>query len=269
MDRFVRLTHSSPGHSNGAARFARERGDVYVLLTAAPWLGGVDTSETVATAGAELLAPVEPSKILCVGRNYRAHAAELGNEVPKEPMLFYKPPSSIIASGGTIELPAMTVSDRVDEEAELGIVIGKRVRRASLDEAAAAIFGCTIVCDVTCRDLQKKDNQWWRAKGMDTFCPVGPAVVTGLDASTLEVIGRINGVALQQGKTSDMVFPVAEVVRYVSQFVTLEPGDLISTGTPEGVATLRHGDLVEVIIEPIGTLVAHVVAGVVAGDASA
>ncbi len=254
MDRFVRLTHAS-----GTAHFAREQGPSYFLLSAAPWLGGVTTGESIAIGDATLLAPVEPSKILCVGRNYRAHAAELGNDVPKEPMLFYKPPSSIIPSGGTIELPATSVSERVDEEAELGIVIGKRVRRASLEEAAAAIFGCTIVCDVTCRDLQKKDNQWWRAKGMDTFCPVGPVVMTGLDAATLEVIGRINGDTKQQGKTSDMVFPVAEVVRYVSQFVTLEPGDLISTGTPEGVATLRHGDRVEVTIEPIGTLVAHVV----------
>lgn len=256
MQRFVRLRLNGDETS-----FAREEGDVLHLLDRAPWLGGTPTGASVARASATLLAPVTPSKILCVGRNYRAHAAELGNEVPKEPMLFYKPPSSIVASADNIELPAATVSERVDEEAELGIVIGRRVRRAaSLDEAAAAIFGCTIVLDITCRDLQKKDNQWWRAKGMDTFCPVGPAVVTGLDASKLEVIGRINGETRQQGKTSDMVFPVAEVVRYVSQFVTLEPGDLISTGTPEGVGTLHAGDRVEVTIEPIGTLVAHVVA---------
>ncbi|MFO0611327.1 MAG: fumarylacetoacetate hydrolase family protein [Polyangiaceae bacterium] len=252
MQRFVRVQHGE------RVAFAREQGDKLLLLSAAPWLGGTDTGESIPIASAVLLAPVAPGKILCVGRNYRAHAAELGNEVPKEPMLFYKPPSSVIPSGGTIELPSTTVSERVDEEAELGIVIGARLRRASLEDAAAGIFGCTIVCDVTCRDLQKKDNQWWRAKGMDTFCPVGPAVVTGLDASTLEVIGAINGETRQRGKTSDMVFPVAEVVRYVSQFVTLEPGDLISTGTPEGVATLNPGDRVEVTIEPIGTLVAHV-----------
>lgn len=254
MERFVRWRQP-----DGTTAFAREDGDVLHVLDRAPWLGGRATGATTSRSGATLLAPVEPSKILCVGRNYRAHAAELGNEVPKEPMLFYKPPSSLVASGANVELPEATVSERVDEEAELGIVIGRRVRRASLEEAAAAIFGCTIVLDITCRDLQKKDNQWWRAKGMDTFCPVGPAVVTGLDAATLEVIGRINGETRQQGKTSDMVFPVAEVVRYVSQFITLEPGDLISTGTPEGVGTLHAGDRVEVTIEPIGTLVAHVV----------
>lgn len=254
MERFVRVRQP-----DGTAAFAREDGGVLHLLDRAPWLGGRPTGDEISRATATLLEPVEPSKILCVGRNYRAHAAELGNEVPKEPMLFYKPPSSLVPSGANVELPPTSVSERVDEEAELGIVIGKRVRRASLEESAAAIFGCTIVLDITCRDLQKKDNQWWRAKGMDTFCPVGPAVVSGLDASTLEVIGSINGVTRQQGKTSDMVFPVAEVVRYVSQFITLEPGDLISTGTPEGVGTLHAGDRVEVTIEPIGTLVAHVV----------
>lgn len=253
-ERFARL--ALPG---GRAVFAREDTDWYVLLSKAPWLGGADTGERVARDAASLLAPVEPGKILCVGRNYRAHAAELGNEVPKEPMIFYKPPSSVVGPGASIELPSPDVSSRVDEEAELGVVIGARLRGArSLDEAAAAVFGCTIVCDVTCRDLQKKDGQWWRAKGMDTFCPVGPVVMTGLDTTALEVIGRINGAAHQRGKTSEMVFPVAEVVRYVSQWVTLEPGDLISTGTPEGVGTLRAGDRVEITIEPIGTLVSPV-----------
>ncbi len=204
------------------------------------------------------LAPVTPPKILCVGRNYRAHAGELGNEVPAEPLLFFKPPSSLLDPDGTIELPPPSISGRVDHEAELGVVIGRRARRVGVEEAAACVFGCTVVCDVTARDLQKKDGQWTRAKGMDTFCPVGPVVVTGLDPQALGIACRVNGDLRQNGSTRDMIFTVAAVIAYASQVMTLEPGDLLATGTPSGVGPLRDGDRLEIEIPGIGTLAARV-----------
>ena len=230
----------------------------WLLLDRAPWLGGAATGERVAPDAGRLLAPVTPSKILCVGRNYRAHAKELGNEVPAEPMLFYKPPSSILDPGGTIELPPPSISSRVEHEAELGVLIGKRVRNASLEEARLAVFGLTIVCDVTARDLQKKDGQWWRAKGMDTFCPVGPHVVSGVDWGSLAITCKVNEAVRQHGSTADMIFGVSEVIRFVSEVITLEPGDLIATGTPEGVGPLVPGDRLEIEIPPLGRLHARV-----------
>jgi len=235
-------------------RFARLDGSAWSVLDRAPWLGGTPIGELLGADSAELLAPVEPSKILGVGRNYRAHAKELGNEVPSEPMLFLKPPSSLLAPGGTIELPSPEISVRVDHEAELGIVIGTRLKNASTADAQKGVFGLTIVCDVSARDLQKKDGQWWRAKGMDTFCPVGPHVVTGVDPSALTIECRVNGVVRQHGSTSDMIFSIPDVLVHVSRVMTLEPGDLIATGTPEGVGPLANGDLLEIEIEPIGKL---------------
>jgi len=201
-----------------------------------------------------LLAPVRPSKIVCVGRNYKAHASELGNDVPAEPLLFFKPPSSLLAPEGAIELPPASISSRVDHEAELGVVLGARVRRASVEEARAAIFGCTLVGDITARDLQKKDGQWARAKGMDTFCPVGPVVVTGLDPQALTITCRVNGEVRQRGSTADMIFSVASVIAYASQVMTLLPGDLVVTGTPSGVGPLHGGDVLEIEVPEIGTL---------------
>lgn len=237
-------------------------------LDRAPWLGGVRTGGSLegsydgfAVGPASRLAPVEPRKILCVGRNYRAHAKELGNEVPAEPMLFYKPATSLLAPGGAVELPPPTVSSRVEHEAELALVIGERLKGATQEAAARAVFGLTIACDVTARDLQKKDGQWWRAKGMDTFCPVGPVVVTGLDPHALSITCRVNGDVRQQGKTSDMIFSVARVLAHVSETITLEPGDLILTGTPEGVGPLSGGDSVEIEVPSIGTLAFSVRSG--------
>lgn len=231
------------------------------VLTAAPWLGGTWTGEQLAdvddegnTPHASRLAPVEPSKILCVGRNYRAHASELGNEVPAEPLLFWKPPSSVAPPGGTVELPPTRIAMRIDHEAELAVVVGRRLRRASAEEAASAVFGYTALCDVTARDLQKKDGQWTRAKGMDTFCPVGPVVVAGLDVSALRVTCRVSGELRQDGTTASMVFSVPELLAYASQVFTLEPGDVFATGTPSGVGPLADGDRLEVSIEGIGTL---------------
>jgi 2-keto-4-pentenoate hydratase/2-oxohepta-3-ene-1,7-dioic acid hydratase in catechol pathway len=204
-------------------------------------------------ADATLLAPVAPSKIVCVGRNYREHAAELGNAMPTEPLLFLKPASAIINNGESIELPE--ASERVEHEGELGVVIGRNCRRVTVDEDPLAyVLGFTCLNDVTARDLQRSDVQFTRAKSFDTFCPVGPHIVTGLDPSDLSVETRVNGEIRQSGRTSAMAFPVPFLIRYISHVMTLNPGDLIATGTPAGVGPLRDGDVVEVEVEGIGVL---------------
>jgi len=196
--------------------------------------------------------PVRPSKIVCVGRNYVAHAKELGNEVPAVPMLFFKPPSALIGPGETIVMPE--TSHQVEYEAEIGVVIGSLLRGAGEADAERGIGGFVCVNDVTCRDLQKTDGQWGRAKGYDTFCPVGPAVRTGLDWRGLEVIGRVNGQERQRAPATDMHFTIPFLVSFISGIMTLEPGDLIATGTPAGVGPLRDGDVVEVEIPGVGLL---------------
>jgi len=193
-----------------------------------------------------------PSKIVCVGRNYRAHARELGNEVPATPMLFLKPPSALIGPGEAIVLPA--VSTRVEHEAEIGVVIGRRLHRATESEAEAGIRGFICANDVTARDLQRTESQWGRAKGFDTFCPVGPAVVPGLSWSDLTVICRVNGEERQRAGATDMVFSIPYLLAWVSAIMTLEPGDLLLTGTPAGTAPLAAGDVVEVEIPGVGVL---------------
>ena len=195
---------------------------------------------------------VSPTKIVCVGRNYAAHAKELGNEVPPEPLIFLKPPSALLPPGAAIVCPPQ--SERVEHEAEIGVVIGARARDVTEDEALAHVAGYTCVNDVTARDLQRKDGQWTRAKGFDTFCPIGPTVMTGLDWRTLEVICRVNGTVRQHGHARDMMYGIPRLVSYVSSVMTLEPGDVIATGTPEGVGPLVPGDLVEVEIPGIGVL---------------
>jgi 2-keto-4-pentenoate hydratase/2-oxohepta-3-ene-1,7-dioic acid hydratase in catechol pathway len=199
-----------------------------------------------------------PSKIVCVGRNYADHAKELGNEVPKAPLLFFKPASALIPTGAPIVLP--WVSQQVEYEAEIGIVVGKVLRQVDAAGAEAGIGGVTCVNDVTARDLQKSDGQWARAKGFDTFCPVGPKVVSGLDWRTLTILGRVNGVEKQRGTTAQMVFPIPELLSYISGIMTLEPGDLVLTGTPAGVGPLKVGDVVEVEIPGVGILSNPVVA---------
>lgn len=196
--------------------------------------------------------PVRPSKIIGIGRNYLEHARELGNDMPVVPILFFKPPTSLIATGDTILLPS--VSTRVEFEAEIGVVIGKRVRNVDQSGAERAIGGFVCVNDVTCRDLQKTDGQWGRAKGFDTFCPVGPKVVAGLDWRGLELICRVNGVQRQRARSTDMAFSIPELISFLSGIMTLEPGDLIATGTPAGTAPLQHGDVVEVEIPGVGIL---------------
>jgi 2-keto-4-pentenoate hydratase/2-oxohepta-3-ene-1,7-dioic acid hydratase in catechol pathway len=210
--------------------------------------------EAIPIVEAALLAPVRPSKIVCVGRNYRDHAAELGNEVPVEPLIFLKVPSSLLAPGGKIRRPK--ISQRVDFEGELGVVMAKTCYQPASDaDIRPYILGYTCVNDVTMRDLQKKDGQWTRAKGFDTSCPVGPLVTDEIDPwSGVGVETRVNGQIRQQGNTRDFLFALDAVIRYIAQTITLVPGDLIPTGTPAGVGPLVAGDAVEVSVEGIGTL---------------
>jgi 2-keto-4-pentenoate hydratase/2-oxohepta-3-ene-1,7-dioic acid hydratase in catechol pathway len=200
-----------------------------------------------------LLPPVIPSKIVCVGRNYAEHARELGNEVPTEPLLFLKAPSSVIGDGADIVMPPQSV--QVEHEGELAIVIGRACKNLSDDDDPLEyIFGYSCLNDVTARDLQRKDVQFTRAKSFDTFCPIGPFIETELDPADIRVVTRVNGVIKQDGRTSQMIFPVPFLVRYISRQMTLHPGDVIATGTPSGVSKMVEGDLCEVEIEGIGVL---------------
>ncbi len=207
---------------------------------------------TIPVASVQLLAPLQPGKIICVGRNYAAHAEEHGAEVPKIPLLFFKPPSAVIGPGQPIILPAQ--SQQVEHEAELAVVIGRRGRFISTEDAVDHIFGYTIANDVTARDLQRSDSLWTRAKGFDTFCPLGPWIETDFDPADALITCRVNGEMRQMASTRDMVFTVRQLIAYTSSIMTLEPGDLLLTGTPAGVGPLLPGDEVEVQIEGIGVL---------------
>jgi 2-keto-4-pentenoate hydratase/2-oxohepta-3-ene-1,7-dioic acid hydratase in catechol pathway len=239
------LSYARLDHGSGIAE----------LVDAAPWSDSGPTSgerARVPWKEADLRCPVEPTKILCVGRNYAAHAKELGNELPAEPLLFLKPPSALLDPGGAIVLPPE--SARVEHEAELGVVIGRRMRNVGKEDALSHVFGYTCVGDITARDLQKKDGQWARAKGFDTFCPVGPWIETELDPGRLPVRCRVNGEVRQDGVTSSMIFDVPTLLAYASRMMTLEPGDLIVTGTPEGVGPLAAGDQLEIEVGGVGVL---------------
>ncbi|MEV0389193.1 fumarylacetoacetate hydrolase family protein [Nonomuraea sp. NPDC050643] len=204
-----------------------------------------------------LRAPVTPSKILCVGRNYADHAAEFGNPVPKEPLIFLKPPSSIAGPGDEVVYPSL--SGRLDPEAELVVVIGERGRRVAAEDAMSLVFGYTIGNDVTARDIQKSDPQWTRGKGFDTFCPLGPWVDTDFDPSDVRVTCTVGGEVRQDGRTRDFIFDIPTLIAYVSAFTTLEPGDIIMTGTPPGVRPVQSGDTMTIAIEGLGELTNPVV----------
>jgi 2-keto-4-pentenoate hydratase/2-oxohepta-3-ene-1,7-dioic acid hydratase in catechol pathway len=211
------------------------------------------SGRSYAIADIKLLAPAAPSKIVCVGRNYAEHAAELGNDVPAEPLLFLKAPSAVINSGEPILIPPQ--SSQVEHEGELAVVIGRRCSRLDdEDEPLRYALGYTCLNDVTARDLQKRDGQFARAKSFDTFCPIGPLIETELDPADVIVTTRVNGEVRQRGRTSQMVFPVAYLIRYISNMMTLLPGDVIATGTPSGVGRLESGDVCEVEIDGIGIL---------------
>ncbi len=210
--------------------------------------------EPMPLSEATLLAPVKPSKIVCVGRNYRDHAKELGNEVPAEPLLFFKPPSSLLAPGGVVRMPA--ASERVDFEGELALVIGRRAAKLAANaDWQTYVRGYTLANDVTARDLQKKDGQWTRAKGFDTFCPVGPFVSDEVNPEAgLTIETRVNGEVRQHGSTRDFIFSIPALLSYITAAITLEPGDLVLTGTPAGVGPLKGGDRTDVSIEGLGVL---------------
>jgi len=200
----------------------------------------------------ELGSPVIPSKIICVGRNYAEHAIERQVEIPEVPLLFLKPPSSIIATGESIILPPQ--SDRIEHEAELAVIIGKRGKWIPLEKTFEYVLGYTIANDLTARDIQHKDGQWTRGKGFDTFCPLGPWIETELDPTDLLISCRVNGELKQMASTKDMIFSIPQIISYISNCMTLEPGDVILTGTPAGVSAIKHGDEIEIEIEGIGSL---------------
>jgi 2-keto-4-pentenoate hydratase/2-oxohepta-3-ene-1,7-dioic acid hydratase in catechol pathway len=246
-------TVSSRQKSTPNIKFGLIEGDSIREISAAPWKEWRTALRSFPLKDCRLAAPVLPSKIVCVGRNYAAHAAEFGHEMPKEPMIFLKPPSSVIGPGESIVLPKY--SQRVEHEAELGLVIGKTCRHLKDDaDPFSYLLGYTCVNDVTARDLQKSDVQFTRAKGFDTFCPVGPHIETELDPHNVLVEAHVNGTQKQSGDTSLMAFPVALLVRWISRMMTLVPGDLIATGTPAGVGPLVAGDTVEVSVAGIGML---------------
>jgi 2-keto-4-pentenoate hydratase/2-oxohepta-3-ene-1,7-dioic acid hydratase in catechol pathway len=236
-DAIVRLLLTPPEEADGDVESLRSR-----------------RIDPISLDDAALLPPVRPSKIVCIGRNYREHAAELGNEVPKEPLIFLKATSSLLSPGASVRRPKL--SQRVDYEGELGVVIGKTCYQPSADaDMRQYILGYTCVNDVTARDLQKTDGQWSRAKGFDTFCPVGPIVTDEVDPwAGVGVQTKVNGEIRQDGNTRDLIFNLDAVIRYIAQAMTLYPGDLIPTGTPSGVGPVVAGDQMEVSVEGIGTL---------------
>ena len=252
--KFCRFSPVSSGQKSTASiKFGLIEGDSIREISAAPWKEWRTALRSFPLKDCRLAAPVLPSKIVCVGRNYAAHAAEFGHEMPKEPMIFLKPPSSVIGPGESIVLPKY--SQRVEHEAELGLVIGKTCSHLKDDEDPLSyLLGYTCVNDVTARDLQKSDVQFTRAKGFDTFCPVGPHLETELDPRNVLVEAHVNGTQKQSGDTSLMAFPVAFLVRWISRMMTLVPGDLVATGTPAGVGRLVAGDTVEVSVAGIGML---------------
>ncbi len=248
---------------DGKACYGTLEGDGIVLLEGDPFAQAREIGRRVPLSQARLLAPCVPSKVIGVGLNYRAHIAEnvsgrAVNTEPTEPIIFLKPSTAVIGPGENIVYPPGV--DRLDEEAELGVVIRDRTRNISREEAKEHILGYTCVNDVSARDYQKKDTQWTRGKGFDTFCPVGPYIVSGIDPLRLEVLSFLNGEKKQASNTSRMIFDVYTLVAFVSGVMTLLPGDVIATGTPEGVAALKPGDEVSVIIENIGTLTNKVIA---------
>lgn len=241
----------------GLPRWGRLEAGMVAPLDGAPWSGGEPAGPARPWDALDLLPPVPPGgKVLCIGRNYLAHAKELGNEVPAEPLVFLKPSTSLLPHGGTVLLPPE--SSRVDFEGELALVIGRRARRVSREDFADVVFGVTPALDISARDLQKKDGQWWRAKGFDTFCPVGPVVAEGFDASDVRLRTFLDGEVRQDARTSRMIFDLPTLVSWVSQAMTLEPGDLLLTGTPEGVGPLADGQRLELEIEGLPRLCVNV-----------
>jgi 2-keto-4-pentenoate hydratase/2-oxohepta-3-ene-1,7-dioic acid hydratase in catechol pathway len=242
-----------PGEPAVEPRTGIIEGDAIAEIHGQVWGARERTGEQFPVSAVKFLSPCAPGKIVCVGKNYADHAYEMGGPPPKEPLIFLKPPSSALAPGEPIVLP--TLSNHVDYEGELAIVMGRRCRNLRpSDETKSLIAGYTCLNDVTARDLQRSDTQWTRGKGFDTFCPFGPVLETDLDLPATTVETFVDGVRKQSGRVSDLLFSVDVIIRWIAQVMTLEPGDLIATGTPEGVGPLAEGDVVEVVVSGIGTL---------------
>lgn len=234
-------------------------GEGVTLYRGSPFVAWEATETVVPWSQVQLLAPVLPSKVVCVGKNYVEHAEEMGGSVPEEPIIFLKPATSVIGPGANVVYPP--ISAEVHHEAELAAVIGRVARNVRAEDVSRYLLGYTAANDVTARDLQRKDGQWTRAKGFDTFCPLGPAIETELDPlERLAVVCKVNGDVRQAGFTSDMVFGVAEIIEFVTRVMTLLPGDVVLTGTPSGVGPVEPGDVMEVEVDGIGTLMNRVVA---------
>src|SRR6266853_3002529 len=247
------VMRDATGSESGVPRYGLIEGETVVEISSPPWGQWSRGSRSWRLAEVRLLAPVAPSKSVCIGRNYAAHAAEMGNEVPKEPLMFLKPPSSIIGPEEAIVLPKY--SQRVEHEGELALVVGRRCSQLSdAQDALSFVLGYVCLNDVTARDLQKSDVQFTRGKGFDTFCPIGPHIETALDPSNVLVEAYVNGVRRQSWVTSLMIYPPAFLVRWISRMMTLMPGDLIATGTPAGVGPLVAGDTGEVGVAGVGVL---------------
>lgn len=255
----MRIARFAVGDKVSFGEIQGEQGEERVAQLAGHPFGEIEyTGAEVPLEQVRLVAPLLPSKVLAVGRNYADHARELGNEPPKQPLIFAKPSTSVIGPGEPIAYPTQ-LSERVDYEGELAVVIGRLCRQVPRERAAEVILGYTCANDVTARDLQKADGQWTRAKGFDTFCPLGPWIATGIDPSDLAVTTTVGGEPRQSGRTADLIFDIPELIAHVSAFATLLPGDVILTGTPAGVGPLQIGDEVSVTIESIGTLTNRVV----------
>ena len=252
--RFCRFLPSGSSNQRSAAPlYGLLEGERIHEISGAPWTAWSQGPRSWRTVDVRLLAPVDPGKIVCVGRNYAAHAAERGNEVPKEPLIFLKPPSAVVGPEEPIVLTPY--SQNVEHEGELALVVGRRCSHlADSDDALSYLLGYTCLNDVSARDIQKSDGQFTRAKGFDTFCPVGPHIAAELNPLDVLVETRVNGALRQSGRTSLMVYPVPFLVRWISRMMTLYPGDLIATGTPAGVGPLVAGDIVEVSVEGVGVL---------------
>jgi 2-keto-4-pentenoate hydratase/2-oxohepta-3-ene-1,7-dioic acid hydratase in catechol pathway len=244
--RVVRVLHE------GDSRYGLADGDTITLISDEPFAAW-EPEGLLSLKEAHLLSPVVPTKVVCVGLNYKSHIAEMGAHLPAEPVIFLKPSTSVIGTGQPVPFPSFV--GRVDHEAELGVVIGRRTHRAGVDEAASNVLGFTCGNDVTARDLQKRDGQWTRAKSFDGFCPIGPWVETDVDPSDLTIECFVNGERKQHAQTSDMLFNPFQLVSFASHIMTLVPGDVVLTGTPGGIGPLNLGDTVEVRIEGVGALI--------------
>jgi 2-keto-4-pentenoate hydratase/2-oxohepta-3-ene-1,7-dioic acid hydratase in catechol pathway len=251
MLRLYRVLH------DGQPRYAAERQGTWRLVAGDVFARQFSEGDEIDGETAALLPPVTPSKIVCVGLNYRDHAAEQNKPLPPEPLLFIKPSTAVIGPGAAIEAPAW--AGRIDHEAELGVVIGRTARDVRAGQAYQHILGLIAVNDVTARDLQNKDGQYTRCKGFDTFAPIGPCIAVGLEGGDLQVQGYVNGSLRQNSRTRELIFTIPELVQFISSVMTLLPGDIISTGTPSGIGPIRPGDQVTIHVEGVGSLTNPVV----------